>query len=253
MITIIFGLPGAGKTAFMTYLLKSLYERKGDKMLDFTCRKIRKFNRKYDRNFSFPKQTPIYVNQNYHVKFTDGYDEYFTPYTFDVTKFGVPIKGIDPQKALKNIQFVAPGSTLFVPEGQKFLSSYEWKNLPKETRVGFEEHRQFWMDFYIDVQRPVMIAAPVREIAARFIRILKHENTLNFAGGVDSTTFHTLEFGSWQEADANIEAGKTKGGEIKKYTYTGNIFKCYDSFSCSEDFIPAGSNQDFIYVRRKTA
>ena len=65
MITIIFGLPGAGKTAFMTYILKTMYEKERDKIFKFTCNKIRELNREYGTELNFPTHAPIYVNKNY--------------------------------------------------------------------------------------------------------------------------------------------------------------------------------------------
>lgn len=231
----------------MTYLLKTMYEKERDKLLKFTCNKILGLNREYGTDLSLPSNTPIYVNKNYKVQFKVGYEKYFTPYVFDITKFGVPIEGNDENTA--TLHLLPPGSKMFCPEGQKFINSYEWKKLPKETRTGFEEHRQWWLDFWFDVQRPIMIAAPVREIAGRFIRILKLEKMENFAGGVESVTFHTLEFSSWQEADANYQTGSTAGGEYKQYTHIGNLLKCYDSYSCRDDFmkIATAHKRDFIY------
>lgn len=249
MITIIFGLPGAGKTAFMTYLLKTMYDERRNELFKFTCKKILEINKEYGTNFTLPTQTPIFINTTYDVKFKIGYDKYFTPYMFDITKFGVPFEGIDPKKS-EGLQFVPPGSQLFCPEFQKYINSYDWNKVPKEKRTAFEEHRQWWLDFFIDVQRPVMVASSIRELASRFIHIVKHENEYNFAGGVERTTFHTLEFGSWQEAEAYVNTGKTAGGARKKYVYNGNIFKCYDSYSCRKDFVPTAKNQDFIYERR---
>lgn len=247
MITIIFGLPGAGKTAFMTYLLKTMYEERKNELFKFTYKKILEINKEYGTNFTLPTQTPIFINTNYDVKFKIGFAKEFVPYVFNIKKFGVPIEDIDPKKKLKSLQFVPPGAKLFIPEFQKYINSHEWEKVPKETRTAFEEHRQWWLDFFIDVQRPVMVAAAVRELASRFIHVVKHENVCNFAGGVESTTFHTLEFSSWQETEDYVKNGKTTGGVRKKYVYNGNIFKCYDSYSCRKDFIPTAKDQDFTY------
>ena len=250
MITIIFGLPGAGKTAFMTYLLKTMYDAQRNELFKFTCKKILEINKEYGTNFTLPTQTPIFINTNYDVKFKIGFNKNFTPYVFDIRKFGVPLEGIDPKKKLEGIQFVPPGSQLFVPELQKYINSHEWEGVPKETRTAFEEHRQWWLNFVFDVQRPIMVAAAIRELGSRFIHVIKHENEYNFAGGVEKTTFYTLEFGSWQEAEAYVNTGRTAGGARKKYVYNGNIFKCYDSYSCRKDFVPTAKSQDFTYERR---
>ena len=94
-----------------------------------------------------------------------------------------------------------------------------------------------------------MVATFLREIAGRFICILKHVNTYNFVGGVESTTFCTLEFSSWQEAEDYYNSGKTTGGEYKTYTHIGNLFNDYDSYSCREDFMRIKTTQKkgFIY------
>ncbi len=64
MITIIFGAPGAGKTAFLTYLLRKVYKEQRESMLRFTCKKILEINNRYGKQLTLPTQAPIFVNKN---------------------------------------------------------------------------------------------------------------------------------------------------------------------------------------------
>lgn len=240
MMTFIFGLRGVGKTALMTYFLKSMYERQRTSMLNFTCNKIAEFNAIYGKDFSMPTQVPIFVDPNYKVEFKVGYETYFRPYQFNVKKFGIPMEDN------KDVQLLPPGSALFVPELQSIFNSRNWTEYPRSTSAGFEKSRQWWLRFFFDCQRPRSVEVTLRELGDRFITPLKLENECNFAGVVEQTTFHCLEFDSWREADAYYESGITTSGKFTTYVNKGNIFKCYDSYACSKEFIPEDTT-DFVY------
>lgn len=246
MITFIFGLRGAGKTALMTYFLKSMYEQKRTSMLRFTRDKIAWLNELYGKDFSMPTQVPIFVQHpNYKVKFKVGYEEYFTPYKFDIGRFGIPTEDN------RDVQLVPPGSALFVPELQDIFNSRGWTEYPRATSAGFEKSRQWWLQFFFDCQRPRSVEVTLRELGDRFITPLKLDHKYNFAGVVEQTTFRCLEFDSWRDSDAYYEHGITTAGRFTTYTNKGNIFSCYDSYACSEEFIPKDTKNtaDFIYEK----
>ena len=241
VITFIFGLRGVGKAALMTYFLKSMYERQRTSMLRFTCDKIAWLNEVYGKDFSMPTQAPIFVQDpNYKVKLKVGYEKWFTPYKFDIGHFGLPTAGN------KDVQLIPPGSALFVPELQDIFNSRNWTEYPRSTSAAFEKSRQWWLKFFFDCQRPKSVEVTLRELGDRFITPLRLENKYNFAGGVEKTTFHCLEFSSWRDANAYYDSGITASGKFTKYVNKGNIFNCYDSYACSEEFIPKDTT-DFIY------
>lgn len=238
MITVIFGKPGAGKSAFATYLMKTLYEEQGRSLWRHSCALIEKLNIKYGRSFSLPEQAPIFAN--FDVSLHVGYKKYFDPYFFSPYYFGLANGSMETQ-------FIPPGSKVFIDEAQRFFNSRKSFTFPDWVSEAIEKHRHFRLDLYLIVHRPMLIDSNCRELVGRFIEIRDMKNETNFAGVVDRSTFKCREFDDWLEVKRYLE---TNEGDYRETTYKneGDIFECFDSFSFTNSFLPPDQKQDFDYL-----
>ena len=237
MITIIFGAPGAGKTALMTYFLRETFKRDGKRLLESSQEKIREINLEHGSSLEMPKKPPIY--SDFPVKIPDGYESFFQHYFINGYFFGVPNGSVPTIN-------VAPGAKIFLSEGQRYFDSRQSKAFPSWVSAAFEMHRHYGLEIYIDVQRPKLIDLNIRELCRRFIEVKDIELERTETGRIQKTTFRCREFKSSALVEAYIATGDGIFEETS-YTYAGDIFRLYDSFSHGEDFVPKGDG-NYVYL-----
>lgn len=238
MITVIFGKPGAGKSAFATYLMKTLYEEQKYEILKHSCREIEKLNRQYGRSFTLPEQVPIFAN--FDVSLHLGYKWYFEPYFFSPYYFGLANNSMETQ-------FLPPGSKVFIDEAQRFFNSRKSQTFPDWLSEAIEKHRHFGMDLYLIVQRPMLIDPNCRELVEKFIEITGMKNQVNYAGVVERSTFYCREFVGWLAVKQYLEGAEAEYRDVQ-YGHEGDIFESFDSFSFTNSFLPKDEKQDFDYL-----
>lgn len=235
MITIISGAPGTGKTSLLTVFLEELYRTQGEKLKDESIRRIELANEKREHPLTLPKQPPIYAD--YSVKFLAGYEEYYKPYFINGFYLGLPNEKMQTQ-------FVPPGSKVFLSEVQRYYDSRK-KGLPDHVSRFFEMHRHYGLDIYLDIQRVMLVDLNIKDLCRRFIEVQGHENITD-NGLIIGTVFHCREFTSWVDMQEYLNTGAQTFKETT-YTYNGNIFDCFDSFSFYEEFLP-GEDSNFSYL-----
>ncbi len=228
MITIIFGLPGVGKTALNTYFLKKAFEEERYTLLKDSARRIEEINRKNGRTFEIPNAPPIYAD--YDVKLHYGYKKWYEPFYANGYYFG--FANVNMQT-----QFLLPGSRVHLSEVQKYFNSRKSQTLPEHVSHAYEMHRHNGMEFYMDVQRVRLIDLNIREIAGRFIEVVELKHDVDDMGTIWSSTFHCREFKKWESVESYLDTG-AKTYDNTTYYNDGCIFDEYDSFSCSKLFIP---------------
>ncbi len=241
MITIVFGMPGVGKSAFMTanaarYMLGSsarqLYEQ--------TCREVERLNERFATDtfiYKYPAHVPVY--SNYSVRVPTGYKKVTKTYWIDGFHFG--FEHGDPKKNKEDrVVFVYPGSKVFLCEGQRYYDSRK-RGIPDWVSRYFEEHRHFGLDIFIDVQRPSLIDANIREISSRFVLVEGFEQLRDKNGYVSETVFHYKEFPDWNHAEAFMDAGVVAKNTYsqKKESFSFDVFKMYNSLSYYDSFLPS--------------
>ena len=167
MITTVFGKPGVGKTAFLAYQLQNLYFTQGLNLLDECRDKINAENLNREHLLTLPTQPPIF--SDFGVKFLVDYEEEYEPYYINGYYFGMQNKNMQTQ-------FLPPCSKLFLSEGQRYFDSRKSKTFPAFVSAAFEMHRHYGLDIWIDVQRPKLIDANIRELCKKFIEVIKIED-----------------------------------------------------------------------------
>ena len=199
MITIIFGAPGAGKTALMTYFLRETFKRDGKRLLASSQEKIRETDIEHGSSLEMPKKPPIY--SDFPVRIPYGYESYFQPYFINGYFFGVP------NGSMPTIN-VAPNAKIFLSEGQRYFDSRQSKAFPSWVSAAFDMHRHYGLEIYIDVQRPKLIDLNIRELCRHFIEVRDIELERTETGRILTTTFRCREFKSRDTSPRARESSK---------------------------------------------
>lgn len=232
MITIIFGMPGSGKTSLLTHFLKTEYARHGRALLARSREQIAKFCN--GRALSVPEKPPLFAN--YKVTFVIGYKKTFQPYFVNPYYMGLP-------NANMPVQFLPSCAKVFITEAQRYYNSRKSATLPDHVSRFFEMHRHFGLDVYLDAQRANLIDLNIKEIAKRFIEVREMRHEHDFSGRIVRSRFFCREFDGWRAVEQYMQAG-AKTYRENVIVNEGDIFRAFDSFSCAEEFLPR-EGEDF--------
>lgn len=233
MITQFFGTTGTGKSANLARIVYETYFKRGDVMLEMCCEQIKADNDKFGLDCPFPDKPPIFVGPFLDVKFEVDFEEFFEPYYLSPFHLGIAEEG---EKAFP-VQFFPPYSLLIIPEAQRYFDARQSGTFPPRVSGFFEKHRHQHLEIILESQRPDLIDLNIRRLTHRFIEMRGVENKTNFAGRVESTTWRTREFASWNEVNDYLN-GKGEGYADKTFKHDGNIFAAYDSYACNKEFFP---------------
>ncbi len=242
MIIIITGKPRVGKTALNTFFAKCSYLSNGRARLRRSITEVNIYNEHRINKFVLPNQTPIYTN--YEAHFPAGYKKTFVPYWVDPYYLGLPNSNVP-------VQNIMPYGELHITEGQRYWDSRESVTFPDYISRWFETHGHFWLDIIIDVQRGMLIDLNIRALAKKFIEVQRMVNVKDAYGRILQTTWYCREFDNSQDYETYVSGGVAKYRETS-YTNEGDIFKCYNSRSCKEDFIPS-EDSNFTLLEYKTS
>lgn len=233
MITQFFGTTGKGKSANLARIVKETYYKRGDIMLEMCCEQIKHDNEKFGLNCPFPEKPPIFVGPFLDVKFEVDFEEFFEPYYLSPYRLGIAEDG---EKAYP-VQFFPPYSLLVIPEAQRYFDARQSGTFPSRVSGFFEKHRHQHLDILLESQRPDLIDMNIRRLTHLFVELRGVENKTNFAGRVESTTWHAREFTGWNAVNDYIN-GKDADFTEKRYTHKGDIFASYNSYACAQEFFP---------------
>lgn len=238
MITIIFGKPGFGKTALNTYFAVMNMIRRERYMM--SCNAILDLNSSLGRKLSLPP-LPHIVFSNYTISDKCRYSTGKFSYLFDPFKFSLPNEDIE-------YAVFPPYSSFHITEGQRILNSRKSKQFRACVSGAYENHRHIDLDIYIDMQRPKLADANVRELVQKFICVLGMSHKMDDVGRIVSTTWNVIEFEDWSAVDKYISYNDCSGGINYSYTFEGNIFDCYNS-KCNRDmFYIKWADFNFKYI-----
>ena len=239
MITIICGIPGAGKTSCLTY---KLVERMCDYGIDDYLslkRELVKLRQGGFPNVDLPPQKhlcfadyPVKVNNRLQVYYIDGF-----------------------QIALENpyfeTQFIPPYSTIFLDEAQKYYDSRMSKYFREEIYRWYQLHRHNDYNVFMACQRLGNIDLNIRSIAERFWVVDKIDVKENQYGIVEKVCWTIREFFSCDTAEEYMLAKeKNENKDIGKELIVEtdlSIFDYYDSKGCRPAFYAGKYTKGFDY------
>ena len=238
MITIIFGAPGTGKTSLSTHFLKQTYQTQGRALLSYTRGRIEAMNKSRAVPLARPEKPPIFAN--YKVSFKTGYDKTFEPYFINPYYMGLPNEAMPTQ-------YLPPGSKVFISEAQRYYNSCKSSTLPDFVSRLYEMHRHYGIDIWMDVQRANLIDLNIKEICKCFIEVREMRHKKDYAGRILRTSFRCREFDCWRAVEQYMETGAETFREVC-YMSEGSIFRCFDSYSYFEAFLPEeGKNFNYLH------
>lgn len=234
MITIVFGKPGCGKTAYMT--ADAVKYMNGSEQ----CLELLKASREQVNGLCFftpPKESPVFTN--YKVVAQRDYSTFSVSYYVDGFHLGFDNDYLP-------VFHLPPCSKIYLSEAQRYYNSRNSRDFPEWVSRYFEEHRHFGLDIMMDVQRPGLIDVNIRELCERFVEVLQLEHELDKAGNIRATTFVCRQFSDWKYVDKYL-AGDESVGTVIKERFEGNVFDHFESRSYFNVFLPPG-NGDFNYI-----
>lgn len=234
MITVIYGLPGAGKGALMTKFVKDIYMTEGRQILRKCKEKVEEYNFLFNKKLVPPERVPIYTD--YEVKFKTGYEKFYSTYFLNGYYFGLENDDVP-------VLHVPPYAKVFLTEVQRYYDSRKSASLKPFISRLYEMHRHNNIEIYLDLQRLSLLDLNIRDLAKQiiFIEELTHQKDGEI---ILSSTWKCKKFASATDADRYFNDG-AKTYENVTFKYEGNIFKCYDSFSNKDKFIP---NESYKYL-----
>lgn len=238
MITIVFGKPGMGKTAYLTAdAVEHMRSSQEQHELLRDCRDQVAALNASGAAFELPIFAPVY--SNYPITVRRGTLPPISSYYVDGFRLGFEN---DDMAVLS----VLPGARIYLSEAQRYYNSRRSKDLPDWVSRFFEEHRHFGLNIFLDVQRPGLIDANIREICGSLIEIVGLRHDTDPCGNVLSTTFSLRSFEDWKYVDRYVTSGE-KCYEETERRFVGNVFSCYQSCSYYKQFVP-GSHGAFSMI-----
>ncbi len=233
MITIIFAPPGFGKTVLLTHLAN---------MEAFNRDRIRAMQNeiKLKNENGFNLSVPIHcVASNYDMVFRKfGYSPRMSR---RINPFRLGFANNDVKT-----HFVLPHEFIAITEGQKYFNSRKSQTFPAWVSRFYEQHRHNDLDVYIDVQRPMLIDATIRELA-QFVEIQKLDIKKDKSGKPITLTWSVRRFENSKMFDKYMASGGTDKTTYQKDTIVAkyNVFELYDSQSCKPKFYAGHFDEDF--------
>ena len=94
--------------------------------------------------------------------------------------------------------------------------------------------------------KPFLNDLNIKEICKRFIEVREMKHEQDYAGRILRTRFSVREFDCWRAVEQYMETG-AKTFRSVTHTHEGNIFRCFNSCSYFEEFLP-DEGKDFKYL-----
>ena len=246
MITIIFGLPGVGKTKLLAHLASERMTLHA--FDDLLACKREVSGRQYAGGMNLPEK---------HLVFSD-LPLRSEPSVMPVRKaYHSPIERIglcnsDPNDKWPQTWHFPPYAQFFISEAQRGYNSRARgdRGLPDHVSRWYETHRHNGHNVTLDCQRCGLIDLNIRGIAGELICVLKSDNQYDRSGRLVGSTWDTLVFYDHASAEEYEKSGEAAGGEKRQYKHTGNVFACYDSYCYKGLHMEGRENCKFDLITR---
>lgn len=221
MITIICGDPGAGKTALATKfgIEEMVYD--GFSRWWESCHRIEKLRAGgFHQLKPLPQKHTVYADYNMKSKFPKA-DSYYVD--------GYKLSLANP---FFETAFIPPFSTIILDEAQKYYDSRMSKYLRSCVYRFYQLHRHNHLNIIMTCQRLGNIDLNIRQIAGKIIFVEELKIKENEWGYITKMEWKVKEFSSLSSAESYIDNGNlTKNVVEKTYTFDGDIFQYYDSYT----------------------
>lgn len=233
MITLIWGLPRAGKTALMTSIAVShMRGVQAYKDLRVGMPLLKKLNAG-GYGYSLPYKHLVF--SDYAISLPGGKIQ---SHETDGWRVGLP----DPNF---RTDFLPPGAFIFLDEAQKYYNSRNGQKMSDRVSRFYELHGHFQYTVYLASQRPKLIDLNIRELANEVIEVVTLKHKYDY-GRIVRSEWTCNRYDNAARAISYIEGGKVgQYGERVKFVYEGNIFRRYDSRGQYPAFLDGRSEHSF--------
>lgn len=233
MITIIFGPPRIGKTAFLVHQLNLAsfdYER------NLAMQRAVEVKNANGFNLTIPQHC---VSANFDVRFIK------PGYNLRKARFVNPFRLGFANDEVKT-HFTLPYETIGIMEAQKYYNSRSYKRFRDWQSRFYEQHGHNNINILLDTQRPGLIDLNIRELA-NFVEIRKLEVKYNSNGRFERMTWKIRTFDNVGLLERYLSSGKQEKAcytEGKVFSEV-NVFDLYDSYNCEPKFYAGHFDEDF--------
>ena len=222
MITLIFGIPGSGKTSYSASCVCDYMTNRDYFFQDITnCKAFTKKLNSYGWNFHSPTDHLVFAD--FDVKSVGFGLLRRKSYWVDGFYLGLP----NPKHPTI---LLPPYAHIFLDESQKYFNSRMSAKFEDFVSRFYEQHRHMHYDIYLSCQRAKLIDLNIREIVGKFIEVKEMDIEKDNFGDVKKITWRINEFNSC----ANVEKYLTDNDKqwidnqtTKTIDY--DIFRMYDS------------------------
>ena len=236
MITIIFGVPRAGKTALMTHFLtQAMFDRE-------RCKSMKNAIEQKQQG-GFPVSVPKHpVAANYDIV---GHKFGYRPrLSRRINPFRI---GYANEKV--KTHFIEPFAVIGITEGQKYFNSRLSMYYPDWQSRWYEQHGHNDYTLCIDVQRPKLIDVNIRELAC-FIEIISKVNKTDKGGKIVAIRWKVRRFSGSAELEQYFNSGKKDKSCYEEEVITAdyNVHNNYNSQMCKPRFYAGHFDEDYDTV-----
>ena len=220
MITIITGIPGAGKTSLLAKI--AVENMLNGRERYNACRREFSLLNSTGCNLNLPNQKHL-VFSDFPVRFGRRCQ------TYDID--GYRIGFLSP--LFKNPAYIPPYSIILLDEAQRYYDSRMSRSLREEVYRWYQLHRHDDLDVYLTCQRLGNIDINIRAIAERFIVVDNTELKKDDFGIIRKIIWYYHEFVSGDIAEKyQLEKDRSEFGRLGRDIFDCfdfDIFRCYSS------------------------
>lgn len=232
VLTIISGIPGAGKSAFATACaLENMSQNRKQKFkFQQACDKIDYLNLLYpSANFTKPVQNHLVFVAGYKVE-KKKYSASLISYDFDPWRIGMN----DPAYAT---MYFPKNSLRIIDEIQKYFPSQQDSvKTPLRVSTEFQKDRHYGIYSIGTAQVGKNVHNKLREIASFFV-VKDLSFKISELGNIVQSRWEVLYFQHHSKYDAYIDNNCNEDfAEKLVFVFNDNILKYYDSKSCEKEF-----------------
>ena len=248
MITIIFGKPGAGKTAYLvSQMLRFLGNSREAYELLWSCRDRVQALMSQGLRYTLPTTPPVYTN--FPVSAHVGYNKWRSSFYVDGFHLGL-------ENDYVPVTNVLPGAVIGLTEVQRYYNSRNSKDskkaLPDWVSRFYEEHRHFGLDIYLDLQRLGLCDVNIRELAGRIVEVYDLEHEVDRQGNIVASKFTLRCWDNLAAAERYVDNDSLTNYACEEYIHDGNVFEAYTSACYFDAFLPS-TGRDFSLRRHNEA
>lgn len=242
MIWILCGIPGAGKTSFLTYLAVRYMTSLAPERLEKLQNEVSMLNMQ-GFNLTCPNDHLVYTNYSVEAKV----QWYVDTLSYDLDGFDFGLYDIE-----HDTKFIPPYSSLFFMEGQTYLDSRQSRKFRASVSRAYELHRHYDLDIFIDAQRESLIDLNVRSLAAKVIELQEMTTKQDRMDNIVECKWRMRIFEDNKAYESYLSSNTLNGNFVETTVkFDGNIFDMYDSKSNRAMYFYGRENEDFWLKKSK--